>query len=137
MKDPNTPAGIVYTRYFTTDKFDRRITFYIEGDQTVKLPLVVSVLGSGAFSNFIRRGDRILDGHRTAREAFAGKAHIMFVEKPEVEFLEQHPESGTATEGSAEFRREHTLERWAEAVSAALRGGAGRLPCRGITRGVC
>ncbi len=121
VPDPQSPPGIPYTRYFTRDSFDRRITFYISGNQGQRLPLVVSILGSGAFSNFIRRGDQILDAHRTAREAFAGKAHILIVEKPGVAFLEQHPNRGTATNGSVEFRREHTLERWSEAVSAALR----------------
>jgi pimeloyl-ACP methyl ester carboxylesterase len=121
VRDPQSPAEIAYTRYFTKDRFDRRITFYVSGDQTQPLPIVVSVLGSGAFSNFIRRGDRILDGHRTQREIFGQKAHILIVEKPGVEFLEQHPNSGIAVDGSLEFRREHTLERWAEAISAALR----------------
>src|SRR5579871_6037000 len=121
VPDPQSPPGIPYTRYFTRDSFDRRIIFYVSGNQGQRLPLVVSILGSGAFSNFIRRGDQILDAHRTAREAFAGKAHILIVEKPGVEFLEQHSNRGTATNGSVEFRREHTLERWSEAVSAALR----------------
>jgi S-formylglutathione hydrolase FrmB len=85
------------------------------------------VLGSGAYSNFIQRDGRILDAHRTEREVFAGKAHVLIVEKPGVEFLEEHPDRGVATQSSAEFRREHTLERWAEAVSAALRA-ARRLP---------
>jgi pimeloyl-ACP methyl ester carboxylesterase len=116
---------MAYTRYYTVDRFDRRIAFYIDGDQGQRLPIVVSVLGSGAFSNFIRRGDRILDAHRTAREAFAGRAHILIVEKPGVDFLEQHPDRGTALQASETFRREHTLERWSEAVSAALRAARG------------
>src|SRR5579863_8961917 len=86
-----------------------------------RLPVVVSVLGSGAYSNFIQRNGQILDAHRTQREVFGTKAHVLIVEKPGVEFLEQHPNQGTSVEGSLEFRREHTLERWSEAVSAALR----------------
>jgi dienelactone hydrolase len=121
LKDPQSPAEIAYTRYFTKDRFGRKITFYINGDQRQTLPIVVSVLGSGAFSNFIRRDDRILDGHRTPRELFGQRAHILIVEKPGVDFLEQHPNSGTAVDGSPEFRRQHTLERWAEAISAAVR----------------
>src|SRR5215471_12611339 len=125
IKDPESPPGIPYTRYYTTDQFDRRITFYIDGKQDEPAPIAVSVLGSGAFSNFIRRGDRILDAHRIAREVFGGRAHIVIVEKPGVEFLEQHPDRGTAKQGSAEFRHQHTLERWSEAVSAALRAARG------------
>jgi hypothetical protein len=57
VRDPQSPAEITYTRYFTKDRLDRRITFYVSGgDQTQPLPIVVSVLGSGAFSNFIRGG---------------------------------------------------------------------------------
>ena len=121
LKDPQSPPGIAYTRYFTKDRFGRKITFYVSGDQSHRLPLVVSVLGSGAYSNFIRRNGQILDAHRTQREVFGTKAHILIVEKPGVEFLEQHPNQGTAIDGSLEFRREHTLERWSEAISAALR----------------
>ncbi len=127
VNDPQSPNDISYTRYYTTDLFNRRVTFYVEGRADQRLPIVASVLGSGAFSNFIRRGDRILDAHRTAREVFGGKAHVVIVEKPGVHYLEQHPNRGTAVDGSPEFRREHTLDRWAEAVSAALRA-ARRLP---------
>jgi len=121
VKDPQSPPDIPYTRYFTRDRFNRRITFYVHGNQSERLPLVVSVLGSGAYSNFIRVGDEIRDGHRAAREAFGDKAHVVIVEKPGVEFLEQHGNAGTSGDASAEFLRENTLERWAEAVNAALR----------------
>jgi dienelactone hydrolase len=126
-KDPQSPQGIPYTRYYTTDRFDRRIAFYIDENQEDRLPIVVSVLGSGAYSNFVQREGRILDAHRIDREVFGGKAHVLIVEKPGVAFLEQHPDPGVATQSSPEFRREHTLERWSEAVSAALRA-ARRLP---------
>lgn len=126
-RDPQSPAGIAYTRYYTSDRFGRRITFYISGDQNQRLPIVVSVLGSGAYSNFVRQGDRILEFHSTDRKLFNGTAHLLIVEKPGMEFLEQHENHGAATQASAEFRHEHTLERWAEAVSAALRA-ARQLP---------
>lgn len=121
LRDQQSPQGIAYTRHFTKDRFGRKITFYVSGDQSQRLPLVVSVLGSGAYSNFIRRNGQILDAHRIQREVFGTKAHVLIVEKPGVEFLEQHPNQGTAVDGSLEFRREHTLERWSEAISAALR----------------
>jgi predicted esterase len=122
LKDPQSPPGIPYTRYFTKDKFNRRITFYIHGDQGRRLPLVLSVLGSGAYSNFIRVGDEIRDGHRAAREAFDNRAHVVIVEKPGIAFLEHPPaNAGTSVNASEEFLRENTLDRWTEAVSAALR----------------
>lgn len=63
-----------------------------------------------------------MDAHGTVRQAFAGKAHIVAVEKPGVEFLEQ-PGHGRVEEirGSLEFQAESALPRWVEAVSAALR----------------
>jgi len=125
VRDPASPSEIPYTRYFTKDKFNRRITFYIQGDQSKRLPIVVSVLGSGAYSNFIRIDGQIRDGHRAAREAFGERAHVVIVEKPGIQFLEQHgPDgspSGTEVGASPEFLRENTLDRWAEAVNAALR----------------
>ena len=120
-RDPQSPLEILYTRYFTKDKFGRRITFYISGDQTKRLPIVVSVLGSGAYSNFMRENGKIFDGHRAAREAFEGKAHIVIVEKPGIAFLEQHENGGTSEGASQEFWQENTLPRWVEAVSAALK----------------
>ena len=33
LKDSQSPAGIAYTRYFTKDRFGRKITFYVSGDQ--------------------------------------------------------------------------------------------------------
>jgi pimeloyl-ACP methyl ester carboxylesterase len=125
VRDAASPPEIPYTRYFTKDKFNRRITFYVHGDQSKRLPIVVSVLGSGAYSNFIRIDGQIRDGHRAAREAFDGRAHVVIVEKPGIQFLEQHgadgQPSGTEVGASPEFLRENTLDRWAEAVNAAMR----------------
>lgn len=122
-KDQGQTEDIPYQRYFTQDAFGRRIVFYLTkaAGASEPRPLVVSILGSGADSNFLRRGDRILDAHRALRTAFDGKAVILIVEKPGVE-LGFHPKrTGTSDGASEEFRREYTLERWSEAVSAALR----------------
>ena len=120
-RDPHSPADIPYVRYFTKDRLGRKITFYVSGNQNQRLPVVVSVMGSGAFSNFVRRDGRTLDAHRTQRALFDERAHILIVEKPGISFLEQHPNPGIAVDGSLEFRRQHTLDRWAEAISAAIR----------------
>jgi dienelactone hydrolase len=121
--DRNQSDDIPYQRYFTRDAFERRITFYITkpANPSVRLPLVVSILGSGADSNFILRDGRILDGHRALRAIFAGRAHVLIVEKPGVSFCEHPKRMGTSDGASDEFRREYTLDRWAEAVTAAVR----------------
>jgi dienelactone hydrolase len=125
---PAQPADIPYSQYITRDKFNRRIVFYVAGVQRERLPLVLVILGSGQFSNFRREGERIVDAHGTVRAAFAGNAHIVVVEKPGVEFLQQ-PARGDeqSLRGSPAFQSENTLPRWVEAVSAALRA-ARKLP---------
>ena len=122
-EDRNQSDDIPYQRYFTRDAFGRRITFYITkpAESALRLPLVVSILGSGADSNFIRRNGRILDGHRALRTIFAGRAYVLIVEKPGVSFCEHPKRVGTSDGASDEFRREYTLDRWAEAVSSAVR----------------
>jgi len=72
-----------YLGYSVSDRLGRRIRFFVSKDDDAhRLPLIVSVLGSGADSNFLKRGDRLLDGHRVLREVFKGKSRIVIVEKP-------------------------------------------------------
>jgi len=117
-----------YERYFTRDKFGREITFYLSEARAKQdaLPLVVYVQGSGCTSLFARRNDRVAptSGHITVQQVTEGKARVLIVEKPGVKFLDD-PQAG-CTSGS-EFSREHTLDRWAEAVEAAIRA-ARKLP---------
>lgn len=117
-----TAAGFPYVAYSVSDRFNRRIRFFVTREEkSATLPLIVSILGSGADSNFLKRGDQLLDGHRVLREVFRGKARVLIVEKPGVA-IGEHPKRVGSSEGSSqEFRREYTLERWSEAVSAALR----------------
>ena len=119
----NQTEDIPYHRYFTRDVFERRLIFYITkpANPAVRLPLVVSIVGSGADLNFIRRDGRILNGHRALRAIFAGRANVLIVEKPGVSFCEHSKRMGTLDGASNEFRNEYTLDRWAEAVTAALR----------------
>ena len=119
VRDPQSPAGIPYTTLLHVEiaSSSPHHAFYVDGSQNhapSARRLGPGVMGP--FRDFFRRGDQILDAHQAAREAFAGKAHVLIVEKPGVEFLEQHPNRGTAAEGSLEFHREHTLERWAESL---------------------
>ncbi|HEX7078023.1 MAG TPA: alpha/beta fold hydrolase [Candidatus Eisenbacteria bacterium] len=116
--------GAPYTRYATTDRFGRAITFYLGDapDSALALPLVVFVQGSGGHSLFATREGRILGqfGHPGVLDAFYGRARLLVVEKPGVEFLTPIREPGEPP-GSPEFCREQTLPRWTEAVEAAIR----------------
>src|SRR5205823_12330596 len=63
----------------------------------------------------------ILGGWATTLfQAAQGRARVLVVEKPGVQFLDESPHAGMGEGCSEEFLREHTLPRWAEAVSASL-----------------
>lgn len=129
-KKDSVATGTQFERYFTRDKFGREITFYLSR-QTIadaKLPLIVSVQGSGCMSNFTKRGEQVFGGIQNLVLNLAnGKARVMVVEKPGVKFLDTSERPGTALNCSQEFLAEHTLERWAEAVGASVRA-AHQLP---------
>src|SRR5438046_1358627 len=113
LADRHVP-GQPYNRYFTKDRFDRRVTFYVsEGPAEPPLPLALYVHGSGAQSNFVLSDGRIRgdNGHNTIADVLRGHARLVIVEKLGVEFLRQPAEGGA----SLDFWREHTLERWSEA----------------------
>jgi pimeloyl-ACP methyl ester carboxylesterase len=116
-----------YQRFFTQDRFDRRIVFYVseETDDAGSLPLVVYVHGSGAQSHFVEVDGRLQgrNGHSSFADVVRGRARLLIVEKPGVKFLDAPADPGGATDASPMFRMEHTLERWTEAVRAASAAG--------------
>jgi len=121
-----TRLGIPFSRYTTIDTFGRRITFYLsdlpDSLQHATRPVALVIEGSGAQSVWVKVGDRIGGSlQNLMRRAARHRVRVLVVEKPGVEFLEQRERPGGAEGSSATFRREHTLERWAEANAAALR----------------
>lgn len=127
-KSPEPVPGQPYERFFTRDRFGREIIFYLSrttGGQN-PLPLVVYIEGSGCGSRFEEKDGKIrpAGGHIVVADVFKDKARVLIVEKPGVKYLAQ-PQGGC--KDSLEFNREHTLERWAEAVEASTRA-AHRLP---------
>lgn len=125
-------ADFPYERYTTLDGLGRTITFYVsKGDSTKSLPLVVCVQGSGSQSTFLEvetpTGKRIASGGPEAvvLSQFRESVRVLAVEKPGVEFLKQPKRPGSAEEGSEEFKREHTLPRWVEAIHASIQAASG------------
>lgn len=119
-----TPLGTGFGRHSTRDKLDRPITFYLSlaAASKERLPLAVFVQGSGCSSQFMRRGDRVNGGlQNLLLEAVRGRARVLVVEKPGVNYLDEAQRPGSAEGCSPEFLAEHTLPRWAEAVGAAIR----------------
>jgi hypothetical protein len=121
-----TRLGMPWTRWTTTDQLGRTITFYLSDlpdslrGQTRPLALVIE--GSGAQSGWVRVGERIGGSlQNLTRRAARHRMRVLIVEKPGVQFLAQRERPGGAEGSSEEFRREHTLDRWAEANAAALR----------------
>lgn len=119
--------GQPYEKFSTRDRLNREIIFYLSKTASKSsLPLIVFVEGSGCRSRFEERGDKILaaGGHIVVADVFKDKARVLIVEKPGVKYLSQPPDG---CKDAAEFNRELTLERWAEANEAAIRS-ARKLP---------
>jgi pimeloyl-ACP methyl ester carboxylesterase len=130
--DPHTIDRFPYQRHFTTDRFDRLITFYVskdrpakDGEPLIAKPLAICIQGSGSQSVFLaidtQDGPRIVSGGPDAAvmKHAGDRLRVVVVEKPGVEFLASPARPGSAEEGTSEFRQEHTLERWTEALHAA------------------
>src|SRR5262249_35422919 len=123
-RDP-APLGVPFDRYTTRDDLGRTITFYLSQVPTSakeKLPLALFIQGSGCASVFSKRAGKVFGGlQKLVLAAARGRLRVLVVEKPGVRFGDQPQNPGSAEEGSPEFRREHVLPRWVEAVNAALK----------------
>lgn len=116
VKVPRQP----YLRFFTKDKYERKITFYIsEVTGAAKLPLVVYVQGSGANSHFIIHNEQLIpvNGHIFITESLNNKARLLIVEKPGVTYLDNPREP----QKNGAFNTEHSLEKWCEAIEASIK----------------
>jgi hypothetical protein len=112
--------GIPFSRYTTTDTLGRKIIPSVTVANKT-LPLILFIDGSGCQSLFQKVGDRIGGGmHNLLLLAARGSAHVIVVEKPGVQFLDNPRQPGSAEGASNDFMQEHTLPRWAEANRAAL-----------------
>jgi erythromycin esterase len=124
VRDP-AQLGVPFDRYTTRDGFDRTVTYYLSrppARSTGRLPVALFIQGSGCDSVFSRVDDKVHGGlQNLLLEAGKGRLRVLVVEKPGVAFGTVSKRAGSAEGGSAEFRREHTLPRWVEAVNAALR----------------
>lgn len=122
---PGTP----FQRYSTVDRWGRKVTFFLDSTTgSAPLPLMVWVQGTGCASLFGRDGKRITQGVQVLlHDVAAGRARVLAVEKPGVEFLDAQPDAGNSGTCRPEFLREHTLDRWAEAIGASIQA-AWKLP---------
>ena len=119
-----------FRRYVVAGRDGKRITFYLSTQQTPshRVPLIVWVQGTGCSSQFVSVGGRMSRGLQGVLYSVArGRARVLAVEKPGVEFLDDQPDEGDARTCRPEFLAEYTLDRWATTIADAI-GAAQKLP---------
>lgn len=119
--------GQPFRRYATEDKFDRRIDFYLSEPAAgaAALPLIVFIQGAGCSSHFPIIGGKAGKGVADLlHDVVVRRARVLAVEKPGVVFLDEREGEPMRESCRPEFFREHTLERWTEAVAASIRAPA-------------
>jgi enterochelin esterase-like enzyme/pimeloyl-ACP methyl ester carboxylesterase len=128
----DTKLPIPFQRFSTTDRYGRTITGYLSRDTSKDgkpKPIVLWIGGSGSQSLWNKNPSGQVGGgmQNLLVQLAKGRFRVLCVEKPGVQYLDWPKQPGSAAESSDEFRREHTLPRWAEANVAALRA-AWQLP---------
>jgi pimeloyl-ACP methyl ester carboxylesterase len=112
-----------FRRYVAKGRDGHYITFYLSIQQVPSrpVPLIVWVQGTGCSSQFVSLGGRMSRGLQGVLNSVAhGRARILAVEKPGVEYLDDHPDDGDASACRPEFRAEFTLDRWAATIADAI-----------------
>lgn len=112
-----------FRRYVVAGKDGQRITFYLSTGAAPShpVPLIVWIQGTGCSSHFVRAGERIGSKLQSLLYTVArGRARVLAVEKPGVEFLDDHPDDGDASSCRPEFRAAYTLDRWATTIADAI-----------------
>lgn len=138
IRDPGPMPITSLSRYTTTDSLGRSITFYASDaplpapadanqqptppEELPSLPIALFIQGSGCQSCFLEHEGRVVVGNGIGPilRDFRSQCRVIFVEKPGVEYLDRPTRPGGTEGASREFLEEHTLDRWALAVSAAL-----------------
>ena len=112
-----------FRRYVAEGRDGKRITFYLSTQQAPShpVPLIVWVQGTGCSSQFVSVGGRMSRGMQGVLYSVArDRARILAVEKPGVEFLDDHPDDSDSSACRPEFRAEFTLDRWATTIADAI-----------------
>lgn len=114
---------IPFEAYTCRDRFGRTISFYLSPAKNAeKLPVAIMIAGSGGQSVWTVQDGKVYGGLQNLLERVGkGRYRVLVVEKPGVPFGYGKNQPGTAIGATPEFCEEHTLERWTEAIHAALR----------------
>lgn len=112
-----------YTRHIVEDRYGRSIESYLsQAPDAEPRPLVVFVQGSGCVSVFgLTDSGQVYGGlQNLIFRDFGDRVRVLVVEKPGVAFADTSARPGSGEGCSEEFFREHTVERWTEALRAAI-----------------
>ena len=115
-------AGTRFERLSTTDSLGRSITFYLSDASSPK-PLALIIQGSGCNALFRPLADGQMSAvgyHNVFRGLGEERYRVLAVEKPGTRSTAEAPSGGQAEDCPRRFLEEHTVERWAAALSAAL-----------------
>ena len=114
--------GTRFERLNATDGLGRSITYYLSDSSTAK-PLALVIQGSGCSALFRPLPDGAMSAvgyHNVFRSVGDDRYRVLAVEKPGALTTAEAPVGGTAESCPAAFLEEHTVERWAEALTAVL-----------------
>ena len=115
-------SGTQFDSARTADGFGRTVTYYLSDSPTPK-PLALVIQGSGCNALFRPLTDGQMSAvgyHNVFRSVGGDRYRVLAVEKPGARSIAEAPIGGTAEECPPAFLEEHTVERWAEALRAAL-----------------
>lgn len=96
-----------------------RTTYYLsEFDRGKKLPLIIYIQGSGYNSLFSKQGESIVptSGHINLPYLSQGKAKVLIIEKPGVEFLDNR----SSNDRNEEFDKQFSLENWSRRIEKVI-----------------
>lgn len=114
--------GTRFERGSATDGLGRAITYYLSDSPTPK-PLALVIQGSGCSALFRPLADGAMSAvgyHNVFRSVADDRYRVLAVEKPGARSSAEAPSAGTTDGCPPAFLEEHTVERWAAALTAAL-----------------
>ncbi len=114
--------GTQFERFRVQDSLGRTVEFYASRDTGTR-PLALIIQGSGCSSVFKLNSQGQISGwhQNTLLSVARDRFRVMVVEKPGVTFLDAPAHPGTAEDCTDEFKKEHTLENWVEALNASVK----------------
>lgn len=124
----STPAaaerlpGTRFEKLGTTDGLGRQVTYYLSNSTSPK-PLALVIQGSGCSALFRQLADGAMSAvgyHNVFRSVGGDRFRVLAVEKPGARSITEPPVGGTAEGCPQAFLEEHTVERWAVALVAAM-----------------